>query len=289
MAKVQWTERPRLLALRRRSAFINAAARATEHYRVHRTGRNAALISHYGFLSIFPLYLAFTTILGFILDDRPDLADDIIDSALSRIPIIGQQIALAPTDLSGSVPVLVIGLLIALWGGLKAFNAIQWALDDIRDTPLFERRSLVKVRLWSLVGILVVGGAQVATAIATAYIANARLQVVHRVGFVASILAIHFVVVAVTYRWLCSHPPALRQLWPGAVWSALAFTVLQVFGTTIVTRAIARASPVYGTFASVIALLAWLSLHSMVALLGAELNQVLPMRRLAAAEPVTSS
>ena len=39
---------------------------------------------------------------------------------------------------------------------------------------------------------------------------------------------------------------------------------------------------------SVIALLAWLSLHSMVALLGAELNQVLPFRRLAAAEPATS-
>jgi uncharacterized BrkB/YihY/UPF0761 family membrane protein len=36
---------------------------------------------------------------------------------------------------------------------------------------------------------------------------------------------------------------------------------------------------VYGSFATVIGLIAWLSLHSMVALLGAELNRALPMRR----------
>lgn len=288
MARRHWTERPRLLALRRRSAAINAGARAYEHYRVHRTGRNAALIAHYGFLSIFPLYLAFTTVLGLILEDNPDLADDIIDSALNRIPIIGQQIATAPTELTGSIPVLVIGLGIALWGGMRAFNAIQWALDDIREVPFFERRTLVQLRLWSMIGILVVGGAQVATAITAGYVGTGRFEIVHEIALLASILVVHWLVVASTYRWLCSRPPTWRQLWPGATSSAIAFFVLQVFGTTIVTRAIARASPVYGTFASVIALLAWLSLHSMVALLGAELNQVLPARRLAAAEPVTS-
>jgi uncharacterized BrkB/YihY/UPF0761 family membrane protein len=33
---------------------------------------------------------------------------------------------------------------------------------------------------------------------------------------------------------------------------------------------------VYGTFASVIGLITWMSLHAVLALLGAELNRVLP-------------
>jgi uncharacterized BrkB/YihY/UPF0761 family membrane protein len=62
---------------------------------------------------------------------------------------------------------------------------------------------------------------------------------------------------------------------PGAVVGGLAFTALQLVGTQVVARAIANASPVYGTFASVIALTWWLGLHSTIALGGAELNRVL--------------
>jgi uncharacterized BrkB/YihY/UPF0761 family membrane protein len=46
-------------------------------------------------------------------------------------------------------------------------------------------------------------------------------------------------------------------------------------GVGIVGRSISKASPVYGTFASVIGLLTWLSLHSIIALGGAELNAAL--------------
>jgi uncharacterized BrkB/YihY/UPF0761 family membrane protein len=56
------------------------------------------------------------------------------------------------------------------------------------------------------------------------------------------------------------------------------FSGLQVVGTTVVARAIARATPIYGTFALVIGLITWLGLHSMILLLGAELNGVLPLR-----------
>ena len=66
---------------------------------------------------------------------------------------------------------------------------------------------------------------------------------------------------------------------PGALVAGLVFAVLQVVGTVVVGRAIANASPVYGSFAAVIGLISWLGLHSIVALLGAELNQVLPARR----------
>lgn len=59
----------------------------------------------------------------------------------------------------------------------------------------------------------------------------------------------------------------------------VAFTGMPLLGTTVVSRAISRATPVYGTFASVIAMLGWLSLHATASLLGGELNAALARRR----------
>ncbi len=49
----------------------------------------AALIAYYGFISLFPLLLLLSTVLGFVLSGHPELQQDIIDSALSQFPVIG--------------------------------------------------------------------------------------------------------------------------------------------------------------------------------------------------------
>ena len=52
-----------------------------------------AMITYYAFLSLFPLLLLLISILGFALHDDPGLQARVLDSALSRLPVIGQQIA----------------------------------------------------------------------------------------------------------------------------------------------------------------------------------------------------
>ena len=49
-------------------------------------GYLAALIAYYGFVSLFPLLLVFTSILGIVLHNNPELENRILDSALSRFP-----------------------------------------------------------------------------------------------------------------------------------------------------------------------------------------------------------
>ena len=51
----------------------------------------AALIAFYGFLSLFPLLLLFTTILGFVLQNDAGLRTRILDSTLSQFPVNGQR------------------------------------------------------------------------------------------------------------------------------------------------------------------------------------------------------
>ena len=74
------------------------AVRTAEGFRKHRSGRNAALIAHFGFLSVFPLFLVFTTVLGFVLQSRETLRKDIIDSALAQLPFVGKQIKDDPVE-----------------------------------------------------------------------------------------------------------------------------------------------------------------------------------------------
>lgn len=272
---MQWTDFPRVRALRAKSPKADLAARTAEGFRKHRSGRNAALIAHFAFLSVFPLLLVFTTVLGFVLQNREDLRNDIIDSALEQLPFVGQQIADDPSKLTGNAVVLIIGLAAALWGGMKAFVAVHGALDDIGEQPLDERSNLLITRLRALVGMAYIGGAQIAAAILTGLASVAGVAIISMILLLIFTIAINVGVLAMSYRWLRTAWPSWRSVMPGAIVGGVLFAGLQLVGVAIVGRAIAKASPVYGTFASVIGLLSWLSLHAIISLGGAELNEAL--------------
>jgi len=279
--RVKWTEIPQVRRARARSRAADLVARTIEGYRNHRSGRNAALIAHFGFVSVFPLMLVFTTVLGFVLKDNQKLLDSIVDSALAQLPFVGQQIQSDPSKIQGDGVVLAIGLLVSLWGGMKAFVAVHGALDDIDEVPLDRRSNLFITRLRALLGILYVGGAQVGAAILASLATVADIAAVSSVLLTLGTVAINAGVLALSYRWLRTKSPAWRDLAPGAIVGGVAFAVLQLLGVAIVGRAIAKASPVYGDFAAVIGLLTWLSLHALVSLLAAEMNASRIARRIA--------
>ena len=272
---VKWTEISLVRRARAKSRVADVIARTLEGYRDHRSGRNAALISHFGFLSVFPLLLVFTTVLGYVLKDNQKLLNSIVDSALAQLPFVGQQIQNDPTKLKGNTLVLVFGLAISLWSGMKAFIAVHRALDDIDELSLDDRSNLVTTRLRALLGILYIGGAQVGAAILASLATIANTAALSTVLLMIGTVAINAGVLALSYRWLRTRSPSWREIAPGAIVGGVAFAILQLLGVAIVGRAIARALPVYGEFAAVIGLLTWLSLHALIALIGAELNAAL--------------
>ena len=52
----------------------------------------AAIVTYYAFIAIFPLLLLASSILGFFLQDNPELQRDLLDTALAQFPIIGDQL-----------------------------------------------------------------------------------------------------------------------------------------------------------------------------------------------------
>ena len=275
MPTSSWTDRPRIVRLRRRSRTLDVAAITIEGSRRHRNGRNATVVAHFGFLSVFPLLLVATTILGFVLQNRPQLRENIIDSALAQLPMIGESIANDPSTLQGSVVVLILGMAAALWAGMKAFVALQGSLDDVAEVPLDDRPNLLKSRLRALLGVGIVGGAQVATGVLTSLVGATTLFGIGKALIILAAVVVNVLVLAASYRWLCSARPTWRAVAPGAIIGGFFFSGFQLIGTAVVGRAVAKASPVYGGFATVIGLLTWLSLHATVALWCAEVNQTL--------------
>ncbi len=274
-----WTTNPRVSELRDRSASIDVIVGTLDGFRRHITGRNGAVLAYYGVLTLFPLLMAATTILGFVLEGRPELQQDIVDSALSQIPVVGSKIEAQAGDIGGSWWALVVGLAGALWGSMKAFLGAQTAFDDTWEVPVDDRANGLVQRLRALIGMAVIGIAQVGNVVLAGLVGYAELPQLGRAAITVGGLAINIVVVGAMYRFLTSRSVTWRAVWPGAVFSGVVYTVFQFAGTNIMTRAFDDAEGVYGDFAGLLALMTWISLHALVTLVGAELNAALDERR----------
>lgn len=269
----------RIDRMRARSSVVDVTAESVARYRRHRLGRSAALLAHYGFLSVFPLMVCFTTVLGFVLQGDESLRHRIVDSALSNLPVVGQQLEQDAGSLRGSPWVLAFSLVTAIWAGLRAFVVAHAAIDDIDEVPVSERVSMVRGRLHALAAVAVIGLSQVFTAVVAALLSASPLAGVAQAALLALTAVVDIGLVALAYQLLSSRVRRWRSVMAGAVPAGIIYAGLQVFGSLVVGRAITRATPVYGTFATVIGMLSWLAIHATVALVGFQLIVVLEARR----------
>jgi len=239
----------------------------------------AALVAYYAFFSLFPLLLAFVSILGFVLQDDPSLRDDVVDTALARIPVIGAQLRDQVHPLAGSGVALVLGLGGALWAGLGVTLALGRAFAEIWDVPRIEQPSGLKARARGLAVLLVLGATLVGATAATGLAAGGGIgPAAGRAAAVTLSLGANFVLFLAVFALLTPRPRRLRDVLPGVALAALGWLVLQSAGGWYVDQTIANASDVYGTFALVIGLLSWFWLGSQLLLVAAETNVVLRWR-----------
>jgi membrane protein len=275
-----WTTDRRVMALRQRVAAADVLVETLEGWRRHLTGRNTAVLTYYGFLSIFPLFMVGTTILGIVLDGNEELQEDIIDTAVAQIPVVGTQIKDNAGHLdTGGFLTLFIGLLITLWAAEKAFVAAQTAFDDTWEVPIDHRDNLAVRRWKAVLGIVIIGGSLIAGTALSAVATFANFPIVGRILLLLGTAAVNAVILTSMYRYLTAAAITWRMAWPGAALAGIGFTGLQVLGATIVDRFLKGASDTAGVFASVFALMAWLNLHATLSLFGVEMNGALERRR----------
>lgn len=244
-----------------------------------RAGHWAALVAYYGFFSLFPLLLVFVTVLGFVIQDEPDLQRQILRSALAQFPIIGTQIERNVHALTGSAWALALGILGAAWSGLGVVTTVQGAMDEVWDVPRRDRPPFLKSKLEALAGLAALGTATILAGLLAGFGTNGGWAgPALRALALAGTFALNVAVFASAFRLLTEAELTWRDVLPGALTAAVAWMVLLVIGSWIVDRQIRGATEVYGFFAIVIGLLGWIYLAAQVVLFSAELNVVLKRR-----------
>jgi YihY family inner membrane protein len=241
-------------------------------------GYLAALITYYGFLSVFPLLLLLSSVLGFILQGNEHLQQQILDSALRQFPVIGQQLG-DPRGLRGSVAAVVIGLIGSLYGALGVALATQNAMNTMWAVARNRRPNPITSRLRSLLLLFVGGLTFVLTASLSTVGTNVNgvadgLNSALRAG--ATLLAIALVAVffGFVFRWATTRKLRRVDVAPGAIAAALVWQVLQHYGTTYVGSVVRHADATNGVFAIVLGLIAWIYLAVVSLLICAEANVV---------------
>jgi YihY family inner membrane protein len=246
-------------------------------------GYLAALLTYYGFLSVFPLLLIMTTVLGFALAGNPGLQHDLVATAVGEFPIVGNQLAQNVQTLHGSVAGLIIGVAVSLYGGLRVARAGQSALNQVWAIPRRAWPDPARAYARALVLLVGLGIALLATAglsgLATAEHAfRGLLGVALAIGIrgLATLLAISINtgVFLLAFRVLTARQVPLRKLRAGALAGGVAWQVLQELGTYYIARELHGIDATYGLFRIVLGLLAWIYLGALVTVLAAELNAV---------------
>jgi membrane protein len=242
-------------------------------------GNLAALIAYYAFFSVFPLLLAFSTMLGFVLQGHPDWQQSVEHSAFAQLPLISSTDQPAP--LHGNVVALVVGLALALWSGLGVGKTAQTAFNTVYLVPRHERPNFFGSVLRAL-GLVVVGGVGliVTTALSSAVTSVGSLGGLQlgpglRIAGIALAVAMNTVLFLLLFRWLTVRDVPWRHALPGAIISAAALQVLQLAATAFIDHKLKGASSTYGkNFGAVVVLLSWFYLQAQVVLLAAEVNVV---------------
>lgn len=237
-------------------------------------GYLAALIAYYGFVSLFPLLLLLSTVLGFVLSGDPALQKQVYDSALREFPVVGSSLG-QPQHIGGGTAGLVIGILGSLYGGLGVAQAVQYAMNTAWAVPRNNRPNPFKARGRSLLLLVTAGLAVLGTTVLSAFGgAGGPFGPVLRVVVLVASVLVNAAVFVFVFRIAAARALSVRDVAPGAIAAAVVWQLLQSFGVVYVGHVVKGASATNGVFALVLGLIAFLYLTAVAVVICAEINVV---------------
>jgi YihY family inner membrane protein len=235
-------------------------------------------LAYAGFISVFPLLLILVTVLVNVASSDAGLRADVIGAATRQFPYIGQQLATNIHALRRSTaPSLIVGLLLLVWGVTRIAQAGLFTMEQVWNLPGPARIGYVPRlgRSVAFLGLLAVG-LVVSTGLGS-LVTYGRHAVAVAMAAQALALLANVLLYFGSFRLLTPTGVRSRQLLPGAIAGGVFWTVVQALGAYLVHHFL-RSDSVYGVFATVLGLLAWIYFGVQATVYAAELNVVLARR-----------
>ncbi|MGH3197736.1 MAG: YihY/virulence factor BrkB family protein [Streptosporangiaceae bacterium] len=238
----------------------------------------ASNLAYSAFVSLFPLLLVLVTILGLVASVNPSVRTDVLNAVAGQVPLLGHTLTGNVQQLHrSSVTGLIVGLLLLVWGASGLAQAGLFTMEQVWNLPGPARPGyLQRLGRAGLFLCLLGGGVIVTTGLAslTTYLHNGlAFKVLLEVVTAAFNVGMYIG----AFRALTPKGVPTRALLPGAITGGILWTALQVLGTWLVHHFL-HSDSVYGVFATVLGLLAWIYLAVEITVYSAEINVVLARR-----------
>ncbi len=263
--------------LQRRHTVLGFPYAVIKKYGDDAGGRQAALITYYGFLSIFPLLLVAVSVLTTVLVANAELRADIVENLVP--PPLQDTVDTALASMPSSGLPLAVGIIGLLFAGTGVVFSAYETLNHVAGVPMRARFGFVPRYARVLVMLVVVVASGVVVSTLTVAASTRPDQVaLQRVSAAGSTYAVVFLVLVGAAKLLVARPVTLRITWLAAAAGALAVTLVLSAGGWLLAKLVSSAGPVYGSFATVAGCFALLYLVSQALLYSAEAAVVLHLR-----------
>lgn len=250
----------RLDRVQRRHPVFGFPLAVVKRYGEDHGGWLAAILTYYGFFALVPLLLVFVTVLTIIFDDNPTALDRILTAVWDLLPFVGDDIRASVTPIAGNPAVVAAALVVALWGATNVMKACQDTLNRIWGVPRYRRPGFL-AKLWRSVAVFALFGLGViGTAVITGLTLGLELPVLSAVAGGLGSFAANTLITLGLFRLLIARRLTLHQVLPGALIIGAGTYLLTLAGGIYVQRVVAQASSLYGSFAAMVGLFAWIAL-----------------------------
>ena len=232
-------------------------------YAEDEVGQKVALLTYYGFLSLFPLLLVIATLISIFTANDPQSQATATDTISRYIPAIGDQLYQHIHSINKNGFALIFALLFTLYGARGAVESFRKGAKSIwhepkKNDPFLKNilRSFV-ILFFGVVGLVI-------ASVATGYVSAVGSGIEFKLLSVAvNIVALYWVFIFILKASI-DRKISIKKIRLGALLSSLGLVFLQIIGGFILASQLKTLDTLYSIFALPLGLLFWIYLQSQV-------------------------
>jgi membrane protein len=255
--------------------FVRLIVGTVEGAGSHDVGQRAAGVAYYAILSVFPLLLGLIAVFGFFLPSV-NLQDALLKYVGTSIPGATNILKDNITEIIRLRGVMsLLSIIILFVGGSALFGAVSLAINRCWEFSI--KRSFLIRKAGELVMAIVTGALFLislgASSLSSVMRGVINLPSAERVVINVGSRVIAFLLILIVFLLLYKLVPYAktrwRDIWQGALMAALLFELARSIFIFYLEH-FANYQLIYGSIASIIALLVWIYYSSFIMILGAE-------------------
>lgn len=243
------------------SAFAYAVVK---RYGEDRAGYQAALLTYYAFLALFPLLLVLATLTQVIATSHPHLQTTIVNSVTNNFPILGNQLSAHVHSLHKNGLALLTGLLFVFYGARGVAEVFRIGVNHIWHVPDTEQPGFPQSMLKNFSIMLIGGMGFITVSVAAGLSATGGHSVDVRLLALLINLLILFGLFSLLFRLSLPRRIGFRETGVASAAAAAGLVILQIAGGYLLRRELLRLDALYSYFALALGLIFWIYFQAQI-------------------------